>query len=250
MAEPVLSGRSAIVTGASQGLGREIARGLLAASADVAICARTATDLASAEAEFKRDFPGRQILAITCDIARRAEVDHLFEAAFDGLGNVDIVVNNAGVHGPIGPIEDVDWDAWLDAIAINLAGTAYCCREGVKRFKMRKQRKSNAKIIVLSGGGATSPQPGLTAYGASKAGLVRFTEALADEVREFGIDVNAVAPGALVTRMLGELRDAGPNMIGAAHHGRVKTILAEGGGGRSRERPSFASTSRRATPTA
>jgi 3-oxoacyl-[acyl-carrier protein] reductase len=153
----------------------------------------------------------------------------LYDRVIAAFGTLDVVVNNAGVHGPIGSIDKVDWDAWVEAIAVNLCGTAYSCRRAVVAFKSAARHDRRGKIINLSGGGATSPQPGLTAYGASKAGLVRLTETLAGEVREFGIDVNAVAPGALATRLTLELRDAGPDRIGAAYFEKVEASLAEGG---------------------
>ena len=117
----------------------------------------------------------------------------LFAAAANAFGKLDIVVNNAGVYGPMGSIETIDWDEWVQAIAINLNGLVYCCRKAVEAFKPQRY----GKIINLSGGGATNPLPGISAYAASKAAVVRFTETLALEVKEFGIDVNAVAPGAL-----------------------------------------------------
>jgi 3-oxoacyl-[acyl-carrier protein] reductase len=85
------------------------------------------------------------------------------------------------------------------------------------------------KIINLSGGDATAPQPGLTAYGASKAGLVRFTRTLAEGEKAFVIDVNAVAPGALATRLMNELHDAGSDKIAARHHACVAQVLDQGG---------------------
>ena len=131
------------------------------------------------------------------------------------------------MHGPIGTIDAVDWAAWQHALAVNLSGTVYGCRLAVQHFK-EWPAANRRKIINVSGGGATSPQPGLTAYGASKAGLVRFTETLAEEVKEFEIDVNAVAPGALATRLMKELHAAGPEGIGTDHHRRVEQLLSIG----------------------
>jgi 3-oxoacyl-[acyl-carrier protein] reductase len=122
------------------------------------------------------------------------------------FGKLDVVVNNAGVYGPMGSIDTVDWDDWVQAIAVNLNGLVYCCRKAVEAFKPQRY----GKIINLSGGGATNPLPGISAYAASKAAVVRFTETLALEVKEFGIDVNAVAPGALATRLTDQLVAAGP----------------------------------------
>jgi 3-oxoacyl-[acyl-carrier protein] reductase len=127
------------------------------------------------------------------------------------------------------PLDEADWDLWCAAIAVNLVGAVYCCRRAVRHFKSRPADGPHAKIINISGGGATSPQPCLSAYGASKAGLVRFTETLAMEVKPFGIDVNAVAPGALLTRLLEELRSVSPEQIGAAQHAKVEEIYGQGG---------------------
>jgi NAD(P)-dependent dehydrogenase (short-subunit alcohol dehydrogenase family) len=224
-----LSGQCAIVTGASQGLGREISHRFLAAGANVALCARTVTDTEAAAAALRIQFPDRTIFAQTCDIADIAQIDRLFDASLAALGRIDIVVNNAGIHGPIGQIGEIDWAAWQRAIAVNLVGTAYSCHRAVRYFKTRDSSARRGKIINLSGGGATTPQPGLSAYGASKAGLVRFTETLAAEVRPFGIDVNAVAPGALATRLMAELSAAGPERIGSEYHLRVEQMRAQGG---------------------
>src|SRR2546421_12696590 len=125
----------------------------------------------------------------------------------------------------MGLIETVDWNEWVQAIAINLNGLVYCCRKAVEAFKPHRY----GKIINLSGGGATNPLPGISAYAASKAAVVRFTETLALEVKEFGIDVNAVAPGALATRLTDQLLAAGPDRVGAALHERMTKIQAEGG---------------------
>ncbi len=225
----VLAGRRAIVTGASQGLGREIVRQFLQHGADVAICARTPSDIEKTAAELTAEFPQRRVFSRACDVASRADIEVFFGEAVRDLGAIDCLVNNAGVHGPIGPAEDVDADAWEEAIAINLFGLFACCRCAVRHFKTRPASAPRAKIINLSGGGATTPQPGLSAYGASKAAVVRFTETLAEEVRASQIDVNAVAPGALATRLMAELRDAGPERIGVGYHARVEELHAKGG---------------------
>ncbi len=134
-------------------------------------------------------------------------------------------MNNAGVYGPMGLIEDVDWDAWVRAIEINLFGSILMCRALLPHFKARRY----GKIIQLSGGGATNPLPRVSAYAASKAAIVRFAESLALEVKGDGIDVNAIAPGALNTRMMDELIAAGPAKVGAAFFERMQRIAGEGG---------------------
>lgn len=224
----MLSGRRALVTGASQGLGREIARAFLAASADVAICARTEADISRAGTALGEEFPQRRVVAMQCDIAVTEQLDSFYASAIEKFGALDIVVNNAGVHGPIGSLDEIDWNDWTQATATNLLGTAYSCRLAVNHFKSQRQQR-RAKIINLSGGGATAPQPGLSAYGASKAGIVRLTETLSREVEADDIDVNAVAPGALATRLTKELLEAGPQRVGHEHHARMSHLLAKGG---------------------
>jgi NAD(P)-dependent dehydrogenase (short-subunit alcohol dehydrogenase family) len=221
--------RRVVVTGASQGLGKEIARRCLAAGADVALCARTAADIEATAAALRIEFSERKIIAQTCDVADMRDIDRMFDATLTAFGTFDIVVNNAGVHGPIARVGEIDWAAWQQSIAINLIGTAYSCQRAVHHFKERSAQGRRSKIVNLSGGGATAPQPGLSAYAASKAGLVRFTETLAIEVQPFGIDVNAIAPGALATRLMAELSAAGPEGIGSLQHARVQEVITQGG---------------------
>jgi len=208
-----LARKRAVVTGASQGLGRSIAKLFAEEGADVLICARHAKDLEIARTEIRAEAQGR-VLVETANIAVEADVKRLVERAADGLGGLDVLVCNAGVYGPKGAIDELNWESWVEAIQINLLGTVFCCRSFLPLLRDSKR----GKIILLSGGGATKPLPFLSAYAASKAATVRFGETLAGELRDFGIDVNSVAPGALNTRMLEEVLDAGPEKVGAAFY--------------------------------
>jgi NAD(P)-dependent dehydrogenase (short-subunit alcohol dehydrogenase family) len=220
-----LAGRSAIITGASLGLGAEIADQFAAAGANVMLCARNATELEAQRKRLAAAYPDIRIVTHRADVAEASDVDSLFAAATGAFGKLDILVNNAGVYGPMGTIEMIDWNDWVQAIAINLNGLVYCSRKAVEAFKPNRY----GKIINLSGGGATNPLPGISAYAASKAAVVRFTETLALEVREFGIDVNAIAPGALATRLTDQLVAAGPERVGAGLHERMSKLQKEGG---------------------
>src|SRR4029077_7270097 len=122
----------------------------------------------------------------------------LVDRALREFGRLDVLVNNAGIAGPIGPTEGVDWDEWIHAIEINLLGSVLLCRAVLPHFK----QAGYGKIVQLSGGGATNPLPLLSAYAASKAAVIRFMETLAEETRPHHIDVNSIAPGALNTRIL------------------------------------------------
>jgi len=221
-----LAGRAALITGASQGLGREIAAAYLRAGASVAICARDAAVLERTRAELAAlAGPGQDLIALSCDVASRDDVDRVVGAALARFPHLDILVNNAGVYGPKGLIEDNDWDAWVQAIEINLFGSVLMCRAIVPHLK----RRGYGKIVQLSGGGATSPMPRVSSYAASKAAVVRFAETLAGELAPHKIDVNCVAPGALNTQMLDEILAAGAETVGADLYRRLLKQKDSGG---------------------
>jgi len=217
----------AIITGASRGLGKAVALRLVREGTHVAIAGRDAAALNAVAEELRvgRIEHGQQIAAQVTDVSVPNDVDRLIEVAGAINGRIDVLVSNAGVYGPMGRVEEVNWADWADALQINLLGTVLCCRAVVPW--MRRQGKG--KIILISGGGATQPLPRLSAYAASKAAVVRFGETLAAELRESGIDVNAVAPGALNTRLLDQVIAAGPGQVGPAFHARALQQRETGG---------------------
>lgn len=221
-----LEGRSALITGANQGLGLAIARAYVEAGASVFMCARDATLLDKARAEVAAlAGSGQSVLARAVDVSNWNDVDALVHAALDAFPHLQILVNNAGVYGPLGLIEEVDWDDWVQAIEINLFGSILMCLALLPHFKGQRY----GKIVQLSGGGATNPLPRMSAYAASKAAIVRFAETLAEEVREDRIDVNAIAPGALNTRLLDEVLAGAPERVGQAFYERSLKQKAQGG---------------------
>ena len=221
-----LLNRSAIITGGNRGFGKAVAQAFVQAGANVLLCARDRIVLEEARQEIAAlASPNQKVLAQVCDVANPEEVRRLIDTAVEAFKVVHILVNNAGVYGPKGPIDTVDWDAWVQAVSINLHGVVL--PTAILLPHLRKQ--GYGKIINLSGGGATSPMPNLSAYAASKAAVVRFTETVALEVREARIDVNAVAPGALDTRLLDEVIEAGPEKVGQSFHERMLKIKAQGG---------------------
>lgn len=223
----LLSGKGIIITGASQGLGKEIARACIEEDADILICARTDKDLEKAGKELSEHVRRREQKVITqvADVSNCADMESIFGVAISHFGRIDGLVNNAGVYGPKGLIEEVDWQEWVTAIEINLMGTVVPCRTAMPLFR----KQGAGKIINLSGGGATAPLPRLSAYAAAKAAVVRFTETLAEETRGSGIDVNVIAPGALNARLLEEILAAGPNLLGDALYQRSVKQKKDGG---------------------
>lgn len=222
----VLEGRTALITGANQGLGMAISRAYVSAGSSVMMCARNQDLLEQARAETAAlAAPGQRVLAHAADVSRADDVARLVAATLDAFPRLHVLVNNAGVYGPLGLIEDVDWDSWVTAIEINLFGSILMARAVLPHFKAH----GYGKIVQLSGGGATNPLPRISAYAASKAAIVRFAETLAEEVRADGIDVNSVAPGALNTRLLDEVLAGGPETVGQAFYDRSVKQKAQGG---------------------
>ena len=206
-----LKGLNALITGGSQGLGRVIAEHFLREGANVVLCARSEKELHAARNELAATFPSQKVFAGPCDVSDETQVNDLVAFALRELGSLDALVLNAGIYGPMGPTESVDLAEWRRAIDINLFGVLLPCRAAIPHFK----KAGRGKIVVLSGGGATNPRPNISSYAASKAAVVRLMETLALELQPHHIDVNAIAPGALVTRFVDEVLAAGPEKVGA-----------------------------------
>jgi NAD(P)-dependent dehydrogenase (short-subunit alcohol dehydrogenase family) len=222
----VLAGKQAIITGANQGLGLEIARKYVLAGADLMLCARNVALLEDARAELAElATPEQKIVTQVADVSVEADVNNVLVQTLRQLGGCHILVNNAGVYGPKGEIESVDWAQWVKAIEINVYGSILMSRAVLPHFKAQ----GYGKVIQLSGGGATNPLPRISAYAVSKAAIVRYAETLAEEVRGTGIDVNSIAPGALNTRMLDEILEAGPAKVGQAFYDRSLKQKESGG---------------------
>ena len=222
-----LDGRTALITGGTQGLGLEIALHYLRAGiAGVCVCGRDLDALSAARERLSAVAEdGQRVITEVADVSSAAEVERLVAATLEQFPDLTILVNNAGVYGPKGSIQEVDWLEWARAIEINLLGSVLPARALASHFIQR----GYGKVVQLSGGGATNPLPGLSAYAASKAAVVRFAETLAEELREHHVDVNAIAPGALNTRMLDEVLAAGPERVGERFYERALEQQRSGG---------------------
>ena len=222
-----LAGRRAVITGANRGLGRAIARAFVEAGASVLLTARDEVLLGEVGRELPplARAPGQQVRVLAGDVSNEAHCAQATAALRELPGDAIVLVNNAGVYGPKGLIEDVDWREWAKAVEINLFGLVLMCRAVIPMMRER----GYGKIINLSGGGATNPLPRISAYAASKAAVVRFTDTLAEELKDARVDVNAIAPGALNTRLLDEVIEAGPEKVGRAFYERSLKQRDEGG---------------------
>ena len=200
-----------IITGASKGLGYEIAKNFLKFGSNIVICSRNLNEIKSVYYKLKKiKNKYQKILYFVTDVSSYDQVYKLINFTLRKFKKIDILINNAGIYGPKGMIEKISWDDWLKAIEINLFGSVHCCRAVIPHFKKR----NTGKIIQLSGGGATAPLPMISAYAVSKAAIVRFIENTSKELKNYNIDLNAVAPGPLNTSMLEEILKAGPKKVG------------------------------------
>jgi NAD(P)-dependent dehydrogenase (short-subunit alcohol dehydrogenase family) len=213
-----LEGRRILVTGGSQGIGREVARVAAEAGAAVVVAARGEAAVQDTVAEL----PGEGHLGVPLDVA----IESAWEAAVGDIGRpLHGVVTAAGVLEPIGPPGSFPPEAFLDTLRINLYGTYLAVH-----FCLPALRATGAgAIVTFSGGGGTSPLPRFDAYAASKAGVVRLTENLAYSLADDGITMNAIAPGFVATRMQDAVLAAGPERAGAEYHAKTERQVAEGG---------------------
>lgn len=198
-----LEDKTALITGASRGIGRALAFSLARAGAFVGLISRSQGALLQVAREIT-DTGGRAIPLVT-DVTQPEAVKQAISRAQEEMCQIDILVNAAGIQAPIGPFLENDLLAWEHAVHVNLLGAVRMTHAVLPMMKARRQ----GKIINFSGGGATAPRPHFSAYATSKAALVRFTETLAVELQPYNIQVNAVAPGAINTRMLDEVIAAG-----------------------------------------
>jgi len=190
-----LSAEVALVTGASRGIGKAIAQALVAAGARVALNARSRPDLQEALSDIQET--GGRVHAIAADVSEPAAVDQLVAETEVTLGPITLLVNNAGVLGPIGVLWEVDPVEWWHCVEINLRGPFLCTRAVLPGMLTRR----NGAIVSLASTAATGPTPDGTAYASAKTGLVRLTESLSIELEESGVTAFAIDPGQVDTRM-------------------------------------------------
>ncbi|RJR34104.1 MAG: SDR family oxidoreductase [Deltaproteobacteria bacterium] len=206
-----------LLTGASRGIGKALALTLAGTGAFLSLVARDEAGVRQTSQEIIRR--GGRALPLTGDVSRPEAVFRLVRQAQEAMGQIDILVNVAGIQAPIGPFHENDLATWEKIFKVNFFGALHLIHTVLPQMMVRRR----GKIINFSGGGATAPRPNFSAYAASKAALVRFTETLAEELKPYNIQVNAVAPGAVNTQMLDEVLAAGEKAGAEYHQARERT---------------------------
>ncbi|KGF69853.1 short-chain dehydrogenase [Hoeflea sp. BAL378] len=199
-----LSGKTALITGASRGIGEAAARIMAGYGANVVLAARSTRDTARIAADI-----GDRALAVTCDVAQYGDVENAVDEAIRSFGSLDILVNNAGVIDPIARIEDSDPEAWDQVVDINFKGVYHGLRAAIPVMK----RQGGGVIINISSGAASSALEGWSHYCATKAAVLSLTrcahtECMADHIRVVGL-----SPGTVATDMQRAIKTSGVNPV-------------------------------------
>ena len=223
-----LDDKVALITGAGRGIGRAIALAYANEGARLALAARTLDQLEDTAAAARAR--GAATLVVEADVTRQASVESMVAQVLARFGRIDILVNNAGIVGPIGALEDNEVAAWLQTIQVNLVGTYLCCRSVIPAMT----GAGGGRIINLSGSGSVSAPYHMSAYGSSKAAIIRLTEILSLELADKNIQVNALGPGSIHTGMWDEITD-GAQAVGDTELYEFG-LQVTGGGGASIER--------------
>ena len=192
---------TALVTGGGRGIGQGIALRLAKEGMGVVVTARSADQLA----ETVR-LSGGKIAAIPADVSETKEVSMMVSLAEREVGPIDLLINNAGIGGPLAPFLDAEPDEWWKTLEVNLRGPYLCCRAVLPGMIARKR----GRIINMASGAGTFPIPDMSAYVASKTALIRLSEQLAMELKTHGISVFPIRPGVVRTAMVEEARGAVP----------------------------------------
>lgn len=197
-------GKTVLITGASRGIGAAAAREFAKVGANVALVARSRDEIDAIAAEI-----GDKAIALTCDVSNADEVHGAVDATIAKFGQLDVLVNNAGVVDPIGHLQDTDPAAWGQVIDINLKGVMY----GLHAAMPGMIAQGGGTIINISSGAAHGPVEGWTAYCASKAGVYMLTRAADHEARDKGLRILGLSPGTVATQMQREIKASGINPV-------------------------------------
>ena len=207
-----LTGKAAIITGGSKGLGLAMAAGLASAGANVMLVNRNKEEGILAAKEVSRDF-GTKAVSFSADVSHKEETEAMANAALDAFGRIDILINSAGINIR-GPIDELTPEDFIKVMQVNVTGTWLCCRAVTPYMK----KKGSGKIINLASTLGLVGLSNRTPYTSSKGAVVQMTRALALELAPFNINVNAICPGPFLTEMnvpIADTEEVKKSIIGA-----------------------------------
>jgi NAD(P)-dependent dehydrogenase (short-subunit alcohol dehydrogenase family) len=207
--------KSIVIVGASSGIGAALAHALADDGHELYICARRTDRLAKVAEGYDNIFHA------PCDIGQEAPVENFFQEVQRRAGFIDVLIQCAAVLGPVGRFNEIDSNRWFDAVRTNLFGAFLVAKHVVPAMKPERR----PRIIMLSGGGAFDPMPRVSAYGVSKAAIVRLVETLAVELEPRNIAVNAMAPGFVATE-IHEATLAAGRAQGGQHYDRTLKLMS------------------------
>ncbi len=218
------SKKNALITGASRGLGNFCAKRFWEEGFNLFLVSSNKKQLDQAEKELSKK-NGQKVLTFACDLSNEDQIENLVKFFKEHFSHLNVLLNNAAIQGPIGSLIDNDLDLWKKTLQINFYAPVFLIQALVPLMK----DSDNPSIINISGGGATNARPNFSAYASSKSALVRFSECLSEELKESGIRVNCVAPGAMNTSMLAEVLKTGILSAGEKEVAIAKKVFNEGG---------------------
>ena len=192
-----LTGRVAIITGGSIGLGRQMAEGLAEMGAHVALCARKVERCHQAAEELQQ--LGVKSIALACDVTSKSSIQDMVDATLSQFGRIDVLINNAGISWGA-PVEEMRLEDWTKVLDTNLTGT-FLCAQAVGKVMIRQGRGKIINVASVAGLGGAPPELPAIGYHASKGGVISFTKDLACKWAAHNIQVNAIAPGWFPTHM-------------------------------------------------
>ena len=208
-----LAGKVALITGASTGIGAATARVFVGEGARVVLVARREARLRQTADELDA---ADRVLALPADVARPDQVERAVDAAVGRFGRLDVVVSNAGILR-VRPFTDIDDEEWDEMLAVNLTGSFLVCRAAARRMVAQGDGGS---IVVVASTNATVAEPGMAHYNASKGGLLMLTRSMAVDLAPYGIRVNTVSPGTILSEITRPMLDAGVT-FGSIPTGRI-----------------------------
>ena len=219
-----LKNKVAIITGGGRGIGKAIAKRFAKEGYYLMLVARTETELEKAAAEIIAEYH-TPVLTRAIDISNEQAVQQMVKQTVNEFGKIDVLVNNAGIIGPMGELSEISSDDFVRTFKINAGGMFNCTKAAIPYMK----KQMGGCIINLSGGGGLRPLPYFDAYAASKAAIVRLTENFAIELEEYNILITAIAPGAVNTKMFDEQLEENKESIGNDNWKDLQNRLESGG---------------------